>query len=405
MALRPWSGIRPDRNRPPEPASRRSAPTIAVYIAFATNGLMYAALVSRVPALGAVLALPTSELGLLLLCLSAGALSGLPTAGVLVQRFGGGRGITGGMAIATAGLLLLAGGTETGSRSVTAVGLFVVGLGMGIWEVSMNVVGSRTSHLLGTESLLPRLHATLSLGTVAGAVLGALAAAAALPLSTQNVCVAALLVPMGILIGRMVRKGDAGRTRDEPALRGALLASWREPRTLLIGLCILGFALAEGTANEWLAYVLVDGYGTSEEIGAFSFAAFVTAMTAGRLVGGPLATRFGRALLLRASACVALTGLLVVALGDTVPWAMAGALLWGAGAAMGFPVGIAAAGDDPTRAAARVSVVSSLGYAAFLGGPPLLGLLGGLFGIQQAILIVCLALLLAFVTAGATRRR
>jgi len=65
---------------------------------------------------------------------------------------------------------------------------------------------------------------------------------------------------------------------------------------------------------------------------------------------------------------------------------------------------MSAAADDPYRAAARVSVVSSIGYAAFLGGPPLLGLLGGRISIQQAILLVCAALLISFLTTGATRR-
>ena len=51
--------------------------------------------------------------------------------------------------------------------------------------------------------------------------------------------------------------------------------------------------------------------------------------------------------------------------------AVAGIVLWGFGAALGFPVGMSAAGDDPARAARRVSVVSTIGYGAFLAGPPL----------------------------------
>ncbi|CAL9328058.1 hypothetical protein [Nocardiopsis dassonvillei] len=49
-------------------------------------------------------------------------------------------------------------------------------------------------------------------------------------------------------------------------------------------------------------------------------------------------------------------------------------------------------------------MVSSSGYAAFPGGQPPLGLLGGLYGIQQAILVVCAALVSAFLAAGSTRR-
>jgi MFS family permease len=66
-----------------------------------------------------------------------------------------------------------------------------------------------------------------------------------------------------------------------------------------------------------------------------------------------------------------------------------------------------AAADDERRAAARVSVVSSIGYAAFLGGPPLLGLLADAFGVRQAVVVAAFAGvaggLLAFVTAPERR--
>lgn len=377
----------------------------AVYGAFATNGVMYAALVSRVPALGSELGLSTAELGLLLLWLSAGAVSGLPAAGLLVQRLGGSRGVTAGVSLAAAGLLLLAVGLGITSWPLAAAALFAVGLGMGLWEVSMNVVGSRTAHLIGSENLLPRLHAALSLGTVLGALLGAFLSSVSATLPIQNLGMAGLLSLVALALRRATQGADDPGTGDVTRAPGSvLLASWRERRTFLVGICVLGFAFTEGTANEWIAYVLVDGYGAAEHTGALAFAAFVAAMTAGRLTGGALVSRFGRVRVLQASVALALCGVLVMAFGDAVAWALVGALLWGLGAAMGFPVGIAAAADDPARAAARVSVVSSLGYAAFLGGPPLLGLLGGLYGIQQAVLVVCAALLLAFLAAGATRR-
>ena len=82
---------------------------------------------------------------------------------------------------------------------------------------------------------------------------------------------------------------------------------------------------------------------------------------------------------------------------------LAGALLWGVGAALGFPVGMSAAADDPERAAARVSVVSSVGYTAFLAGPPLIGLLGEAVGILNALFVVLGALVLGLAASGAAR--
>ena len=66
-------------------------------------------------------------------------------------------------------------------------------------------------------------------------------------------------------------------------------------------------------------------------------------------------------------------------------------------------MGMSAAADDPERAAARVSVVSTVGYTAFLAGPPLLGFLGDLVGIHRALLVICAPALLALLLAGAAR--
>ncbi len=75
----------------------------------------------------------------------------------------------------------------------------------------------------------------------------------------------------------------------------------------------------------------------------------------------------------------------MVVFGQLLPVAMAGAVLWGAGTALGFPVGMSAAADDPRLAAARVSVVASIAYTAFLAGPPLIGFLGDEVGVLRAL--------------------
>jgi fucose permease len=182
------------------------------------------------------------------------------------------------------------------------------------------------------------------------------------------------------------------------------LAAWREPRTLLIGLLVLGFAFMEGSANDWIAVAIVDGYGTTEALGAIVFGLFVAAMTLGRVIGGSALQRLGRVAVLRATALITFAGLLLVLLGGSIALALVGASLWGLGASLGFPVGMSAAADDPVRAAARVSVVSSIGYAAFLAGPPLIGLLAESGGILRALLTVLGAVTLGLLASGASRR-
>jgi MFS family permease len=151
---------------------------------------------------------------------------------------------------------------------------------------------------------------------------------------------------------------------------------------------VLAAAFTEGTANDWLAIALRDGYGASHAVGALGFAAFVTAMTVARLVGTRALDRWGRVPVLRATMLLSLVGSVMTVFGGSLPVAFAGALVWGAGASLGFPVGMSAAADDPLRAAQRVSVVATIGYTAFLAGPPLLGFLGDHVGTLRALLVV-----------------
>jgi predicted MFS family arabinose efflux permease len=385
---------------PPAAAEILRART-AVVVAFAANGLGFASFISRTPAIRDVLGLTSGQLGLLLLCVSGGAVAGLPLSGPIVHRLGPARAVLAGALSVSLGLALLVVGLFTGVVAPAAIGLIFCGLGSGVWDVAMNVEGADVERRIG-RSLMPRLHAAFSLGTVTGAGVGAASAAAGVPVQVQVIVVAALL-PVVVTVATRRFLPVQVVTPEERAAGSGVLAAWREPRTLLVGLLVLGFAFTEGSANDWIAIAMVDGYGTSEALGAVAFGFFVSAMTIGRLLGGSALERFGRVAVLRATAVIALAGLLLVALGGSTPVALCGALLWGVGASLGFPVGMSAAADEPARAAARVSVVSSIGYTAFLAGPPLIGLLAEHDGILRALFVVLGALVLGLLASGATR--
>ena len=181
--------------------------------------------------------------------------------------------------------------------------------------------------------------------------------------------------------------------------------AWLEPRTLLIGVMVLALAMTEGTANDWLAVALVDGHDVSHAVGVAGFAVFVLAMTAGRFAGTGLIDRFGRVSVLWATMALAGAGVLLIVLAEQPVLVVTGIVLWGVGASLGFPVGMSAAADDPVRAAARVSVVSTIGYAAFLVGPPLLGFVGDEVGTLNALLVVAVLLVPAALVVPAAREQ
>ncbi len=380
------------------PVSRADRARQAVAVAFVLNGFCFAALVARLPDVRSELALSNSALGLLLLSSSAGSLVALPSSGVLIQRSSAATVVRAGALLVVLGLGAGAlGAAVTGSTWTAALGLFVYGVGTSVWDVAMNVEGAAVEQELG-RTVMPRFHAGWSIGTIAGAALGVGATAVELPLVLHWAGVAVLaLVVVATAVTRFLPAEPAA---DAAGGHGS---AWVEPRTVAIGVMVLAFATAEGSANDWLTLALIDGHDARHWVGVLGFGCFVTAMTAGRLLGPALLDRHGRAPVLWATTAAAVVGILMVVLGGHWLVVAVGIVVWGLGASLGFPVGMSAAADDPARAAARVSVVSTLGYGAFLAGPPLLGMLADRVGTLQALLAVAALMVPAAVSVRAVR--
>lgn len=392
--------MRRARPAPSAPVAARSA----VATVFFLNGFAFAGWVSRIPESRTALGLSPGQLGTLLLALAAGSVFALPATGPVLTRVGTARVVASAAAVGGLGLALAAIGVGTVSVPATAAGLFLAGLGSGGWDVAMNVEGARVERAL-RRFVMPRLHAGFSLGTVAGALLGATAAALAVPVPVHLVAVAVVVAvaPAFAVRGFLGAGGEGPGATGAAGTRRHPLHAWTEPRTLVIGLMVLALAFTEGVANDWLAVALVDGHGVPPAVGAAAFALFVAAMTTGRLAGSALLQRWGRLPVLRASMVLAGVGVVLVVVADWLPVVAVGVVLWGAGASLGFPVGMSAAADDPAQAAARVSVVSSIGYTAFLVGPPLIGFLGDRGGTLPSLLVVAVLLLPSLLATGAAR--
>lgn len=375
----------------------------SVFWAFVLNGFLFANWVSRLPAVRDALGLSPAQMGLILLVGSVGSLVALPLAGAVVQRLGSARTILTAALVSGAGFAVVVLGLQLADPRVMGGGLLVAMMGVATWDVAMNIEGGAVEHVIDRQ-VMPRLHAGFSVGTVAGAGAGALAALVGLPVSVHiGVMVVAVLGGVVLAVRGFLPHAPAEVAPGRRTRLTAVLGGWREGRTVLVGLMVLAFALTEGAANDWLALGVVDGFDTDNAVGALGFGVFVVAMTAMRLAGEGLLARFGRVTVLRATSVLALAGLLLFGLAPWLWLALLGGLLWGLGAALGFPVGMSAAGDEPLKAAMRVSVVSTIGYAAFLVGPPFLGLLADHVGYRHAMLAIAAPLVLGFFLASAAR--
>jgi predicted MFS family arabinose efflux permease len=339
-------------------------------------------------------------LGLILLCLAVGSGIGTPLSGLIISRLGQSRTVSVMAVVAATGMAVVAIGVLVGTPAVVA-GLFFFGFGSGTWDVAMNVQGAAIERLLG-RAILPRFHAGWSIGTVAGAGIGAIMVALGVPVTAHLLAVTVVVAAVVPVAARRFLPGTHTPAPGGRSARRRQLASWTEPRTLLIGLFVLCMALTEGTGNDWLSLAVIDGYHSAAVAGTLTFAVFLAAMTAGRWWGPRLIDRYGRVLVLRVCAVTALAGLLLIEFGEVLPVAMAGALLLGLGTSLGFPVGLSSAADDPAHAATRVSTAASIGYVAFLAGPPVVGFLGDRVGVLHSLWVAAVVLAAAFLLAGAT---
>jgi len=372
----------------------------AVYLVFAASGFIIASWTARIPQIRAALGVTPGVLGLILLCAAVGAAISTPLSGLVVAWLGEARTVAITGVITAAGLAIAAAGYRVGIAPV-AGGLFLFGVGAAAWDVAMNVQGAAVEQALG-RSIMPRFHAGWSIGTVAGAGTGAVMVLAGVPVNVHLLAVAvAVAVAVPVATRHFLAHRQRAARQAGPAAGHHPLAAWAEPRTLLIGLFLLCMAFTEGT-GDWLSLAVIDGYHAAAAVGTATFAVFLAAMTTGRWFGPRVIDRYGRVTVLRSGTVVALAGLLIIGFGTDLPLALAGTLLMGLGTALGFPVGVTSAADDPRRAAARVSAASSIGYLAFLFGPPAIGFLSDRVGVQHGIVLAGLLLAAAFFLAAAT---
>ena len=160
--------------------STRTVPTtkawiIAVFVVFTLSGLDIATWLGRIPSVRDSLGASTFEMGLLVLGMAVGSIGGLTFAGHIVAKLGARRGVQVAAACLAVGMVFAGVAVTLGwGFAAIWIALIAFGFGNGLCDVSMNVSGA-AAEKAGGRTIMPLFHAAFSLGTLAGAGLGALA--------------------------------------------------------------------------------------------------------------------------------------------------------------------------------------------------------------------------------------
>jgi MFS family permease len=367
-------------------------PRAAVTSLFLLNGVIGGSLFARMPSIKDAIGASDGQIGLSLVLATVGLTISQPLAGALVTRRGARWPALAG-AVAFGAVLPLA--AVAGSVGALAAVLFLMGLSAGTLDVTINVMGVAVEREQDRR-ILSSMHAAYSLGGMAGAAVGALAAAAAIGPRTHLPIVAVVVVAIAVVaFGRL--------PADAAGERGPAFA--RPTRALAaLGLAAFCVLMAEGSVSDWSAIYLRDGAGAAAATAAAALTVFSLGMAAGRLAGDGLADRFGPGAVLRAGGLAAAAALAAGLAAGTPVVGIAAFAAMGVALGATFPMIISAAARTPgVEEPIAIAAVTTTGYAGLMAGPALIGGLSELVGLRGALCLVVALCLTAALLAPALR--
>lgn len=349
---------------------------------------------SRIPDIKSATGLSEGGFGVLLLVMASGAFVAFPFTGVLIDRLGAAP-VSKALAVATVVSFVLVGLAPT--TYVLALTLFFAGFSFGALDVSMNGWGTEVEKVRA-RPIMSSFHGLFSLGAGVAAAAGSLAIEFGLSVTQHFSAWSLATVPFLFWFWwqswpKMDSVSETGTKAPLFALpKGALV---------LAGLVALVAALGEGAVTDWAALFQIEELGYSEAIAPTAFTVFSIAMVVMRLTGDAVVARFGPVRVARISGVVAFFGCLLLVSGINIWSVWAGCFVMGLGYAVLFPLAMSRAAADPYMSKGpALAAVATLGYGAFLLGPPLLGFIGEVWSLRASFGAVALLTLLIPFLAG-----
>jgi MFS family permease len=353
-------------------AAALSRARVAAAGGFATQGLVFISLTTRLPDFSDLWHLSETELSVLLLMMVLLAGVGSVVAETLARRRDSATLLRAGLAVIAVAVPVMA---LAPALALFVAGMAAYGVALGVVDATTNMQAVALEHRYG-RPILPSFHGAWTLGGLIGSAVTL--ATAHLPLETT----AALAVVPLVALSRpfLTRVGDpvaAGPRVEVP---------WRP--IIVVGVAMVLFYMVDTAAFTWGPTYLDHVFDTPSSLVALATFPYLLASGAMRLAGDGVVARHGPVRVLRVGALVACAGLVVVVFAPGWPVAVLGFLVMGAGVAVIAPLSFSAAariageaGDlDPALRHARVDAVigrfNQFNYVGALIGAVLTGIVG-----------------------------
>ena len=370
-----------------------------IYGVFFIFALTMGALLSRLPDLQHSFGLTEGELGLLLICMSVGALIGLTISSPVIDRLG---------ARKTAFITVIGASTcyaiipLVPSALWAAPVMFIGGIMNGALEINVNLETDRHEAKLGYR-IMSRAHGMWSLGFFVTAFIAAGIRQAGISPAVHIGAALVVAIVGSIIVFSKIE--NAPHRPDSHAGDTPLIAF---PTAGLLPLCLIGAAplLAEGGGIDWSAIYMRDVFAVEPFIGGMSITIFALFMALARLFMDPVVDRTSPRLVAGVLLGVAMAGCLLVSVAPHPYVALFGFLLMGVGVSSVYPLAVSAAAQRTDRpASVNVASLGQMTFVVFFLGPPMLGFVAQAFGIRVSYLVIVPLLAAALLAIGALSNR
>lgn len=354
---------------------------LAVALFFFTNGFQYANWVARLPEVEKLYNISHATLGTLLLCSAAGAITAMPFAGYLTVLFGSRR-ITIFTGASMASLLIMI--PLLSDLWYIGALFFLFGVLSGSEDVAMNGQAVYVERMY-QKPILSSFHGIWSVGTALGAGCGALMAKFEVALFNHFIVVS--IFCLALILWASFNLISDEMSKIEMNTEGG--TTFRLPTKAIVPIGLIAFCgmTGEGSIADWSALYMNKEIGQSEAFSALTFGAFATAMTIGRIFGDYFTGKYGKRNMLIFNSLAAIAGL-SLALLTAIPFiVLLGFFIVGLSLATIVPIVYSTAGNtEGVAPSVGIAMATTIGYAGFFVGPPVIGYIADAFSLRIGLL-------------------
>jgi len=346
----------------------------AVSMFYFGMGLSFATWASRIPNIKADLHLSDGELGTILFALPVGQLTMMFFSGKLVTRFGSDR------ILPIAALMYVFSLTNIGLAQNTwqlALALVSFGIFGNLTNISINTQGVYTEGLF-KKTIMSSFHGVWSLAGFAGALVGL--GMLALKITTYMHFVIVALVVVALVA---INFNYLIKAKEKVRIEKKKIFSKTDKSLVLLG--IIGFCsmASEGIMFDWSGVYFKDVVKAPGPLIVVGYTSFMIMMTSGRFFGDRLINKFGRKTVMQISGVMISFGLYMAVIFPYIIPCTIAFMMVGLGVSTVIPTLYSIAGKHPTIPTGEaLTAVSSVSFLGFLMGPPVIGHIAELFGLQ-----------------------